>query len=290
MSKYSIIMTQGSFAHKDSLLIPYEERAVQFGDGVYEVIRVYDGKPYLLEEHVNRLYRSLEAIRIHLDIDHAKLTELLTDLIRKNNMTTDGNIYLQVSRGSAPRAHVFPEDVEPNILAYIFDGARHLEKLANGVKTITLPDERWDNCYVKSLNLLPNVLAKQTAMENGCYEAILHLDGKVTECSSSNAYLVKDGKVYTHPTTKRILHGCVRMAVERFCNELNIPFIEEAFTLEDIADADEMFLSSSTSEVIPIIKVDEKIVADGKPGDITRKLQEAYNIDAGIAHREKVTT
>src|SRR5699024_5054511 len=110
------------------------------------------------------------------------------------------------------------------------------------------------------------------------------------ECSSSNAYLVKDGKIYTHPTTKRILHGCVRMAVERFCNELNIPFIEEAFTLEDIADADEMFLSSSTSEVIPIIKVDEQIVADGKPGDSTRKLQEAHNIDAGIAHREKVTT
>src|SRR5699024_3123897 len=156
------------------------------------------------------------------------------DLIRKNNMTTDGNIYLQDSRGSAPRAHVIPEDVEPNILAYIFDGARHLEKLAKGVKTITLPDESWDNSYVKRLNLLPNVLANKTAMENGCYEAILHLDGKVTECSSSNAYLVKDGKVYTHPTTKRILHGCVRMAVERFCNELNIPFIEEAFALEDI--------------------------------------------------------
>src|SRR5699024_7008549 len=290
MSKYSIIMTQGFFAHKDSLLIPYEERAVQFGDGVYEVIRVYDGKPYLLEEHVNRLYRSLEAIRIQLDINHAKLTELLTDLISKNNMTTDGNIYLQVSRGSAPRAHVFPKDVEPNILAYVYDGARHLEKLANGVNTITRPDERWDNYYIKSLNLLPNVLAKQTAMENGCYEAILHLNGKVTECSSSNAYLVKDGKIYTHPTTNRILHGCVRMAVERFCNDLDIPFIEEAFTLEDIADADEMFLSSSTSEVIPIVKVNDKTVADGKPGDITRKLQETYNIDAGIAHREKVTT
>src|SRR5699024_4043210 len=137
----------------------------------------YDGQHYLLEEHVNPLYRSLEAIRIHLDIEHAQLTELLTDLLRKNNMTTDVEIYLQVSRSSAPRANDFPEDVEPNILAYIFDGARHLEKSANGVKTITLPDERWDNCYVKSLNSLPNVLAKQTARENGCYEAILHLDG-----------------------------------------------------------------------------------------------------------------
>src|SRR5699024_8285371 len=159
----------------------------------------------------NRLYRSREAIRIHLDVDHAKLTELLIDLMRKKNMTTDGNIYLQGSGGSATSPHVFTDGERPTISAYIVNVAGHLENLANEVKTITLPHVLWDNCYVKCLNLLPNVLAKQTAMENGCYEAILHLDGKVTECSSSNAYLVKDGKIYTHPTTKRILHGCVRM-------------------------------------------------------------------------------
>src|SRR5699024_8842456 len=111
-------------------------------------------------------------------------------------------------------------------------------------------DVRWDLCYIKSLNLLPNVLAKQAAKENGCYEAILHKDGIVTECSSSNIYLVKNGKVYTHPATKNILHGCVRMRVEKFAEDLNIPFIEEAFTLDDIKEADELFLSSSTSEVL----------------------------------------
>lgn len=290
MSNYSIIMTQGSFAHKDSLLVPYEERAVQFGDGVYEVIRVYDGKPYLLEEHIERLYRSLDAIRIKLNIDYPTLIKLLQDLLEKNNMSSDGNIYLQVSRGSAPRAHVFPENTEPNIFAYVYDQTRHLEKLVNGVHAISLPDERWANCHIKSLNLLPNILAKQTAQENSCYEAILQVDGKVTEGSSSNIYLVKDGNIYTHPATKSILHGCVRMAVERFSHQLNIPFNEEAFTIEDISSADELFLTSSTSEVIPIVKVDNHAVADGKVGEITKKLQEAYNIDAGIEHREQVTS
>src|SRR5699024_2429412 len=136
------------------------------------------------------------------------------------------------------------------------------------------------NCYIKSLNLLPNVLAKQAAAEEGCYEAIQHIDGLVTECASSNVFLVKDSKVFTHPATHRILNGCVRMAVKDFCEELNIPFIEEAFTLDDIDEADELFLTSSNSEVSPIIEVAGKTVQDGKPGPISKQLQEAYEKDA----------
>lgn len=287
MSNYSFIMSQGLFSHKDALTIPYEERAVQFGDGVYEVIRVYDGRPYLMKEHIDRLYRSLEAIKIDLTIDNPTLTQLLVDLLEKNNMTSDGHIYLQVSRGSAPRTHVFPEKTVPNIYAYVKDTPRHMDKLENGVHTIILPDERWDNCYIKSLNLLPNVLAKQTAAENNCYEAILHRDGVVTECGSSNIFLVKDGKIYTHPTTNHILNGCVRMAVERFTTNLNIPFINEAFTIDDINDADEIFLTSSMSEVLPVVQVDGKQVANGKPGTITRQLQKAYNTDAQIEGTKK---
>src|SRR5690625_4384976 len=197
-------------------------------------------------------------------------------------MKEDGLIYLQVTRGSVARNHVFPKNVEPNILAYVEDKSRPFDNLRNGVHTITLPDERWQNCYIKSLNLLPNVLAKQTAAEKGCYEAILHLDGVVTECGSSNVFLVKDGKIYTHPATDRILKGCVRMAVERFAKELNIPFIEEPFTLDDIVDADEMFLTSSMSEIMPVLKVDDVIIQDGKPGPITKKLQTLYMQDAKI--------
>lgn len=276
-------MSQGRFTHRDNLKFPYEERGLQFGDGVYEVIRIYEGKPYLFNEHIDRLYRSLEAIKINIKQSKDELKILLTELIERNHMNQDGFIYLQITRGSAKRIHTFPDDTTPNIYAYLRDQPRNLKDLENGVHAITLPDERWQNCYIKSLNLLPNILAKQTAAEENCYEAILHIDGLVTECGSSNIFLVKDGKIFTHPATKRILHGCVRMAVQRFSKELHIPFIEEAFTLNDIHGADELFLTSSMSEVLPVVQVDNRFIADGKPGIISRKLQKAYEKDIELS-------
>ncbi|MBC5636550.1 D-amino-acid transaminase [Ornithinibacillus sp. BX22] len=282
MSLFPVILSQAKFIHRDSLKFPIEERALQFGDGIYEVIRVYKGNYYLLDEHIDRLYRSTEAIKIKLSQSKEELKKLLLELLERNNVTEDGKVYMQVSRGSAPRDHVFPTDVEPNVYAYVQPLARNLEALRNGVQVITHRDIRWENCFIKSLNLLPNVMAKQEAKEHGCYEAILHRNGRVTECSAANIYLVKNGTIYTHPATNNILHGCVRMAIERFVDELSIPFIEEAFTLEEITEADELFLSSSTSEVMPIVQVDGKLVQDGKPGEITRKLQAAYEKDANI--------
>lgn len=284
---YPIIMSQGKFAHKDNLKFPYEERGLQFGDGVYEVIRIYLGRPYLLEEHVARLFRSLDAVRIRIKQTEEEMIALLNNLIKKNEMKQDGYIYLQVTRGSAPRKHLFPENTTPNLYAYLVNQERNLDGIEHGVKTISLRDERWKNCYIKSLNLLPNVLAKQTAHEKGCYEAILHDDNVVTECSSANVFLVKDEKIYTHPATNRILNGCVRMAVKRFAKELNIPFIEQPFTVDDMFEADEMFLTSSLSEVLPIVEVDGKRIAAGKPGNISRQLQRAYEKDANI-HLETV--
>src|SRR5690625_3511456 len=196
---------------------------------------------------------------------------------------------MQVTRGMAERNHPFPKYATPNLYAYIKKRKRPLTLLKKGTKAITLPDERWSNCYIKSLNLLPNILAKQTDAENNCYEAILHRDGIVTECGSSNIYLVKDGSIYTHPTTKGILNGCVRMAIARFTQNLDIPFIEEAFSIDDITEADEMFLTSSMSEVLPVVQVDGVKVADGQPGPITRQLQEAYNADAKLVTNQRVT-
>ncbi|HEY4600036.1 MAG TPA: D-amino-acid transaminase [Cerasibacillus sp.] len=282
MGVYPVVLSQAKFVHRDSLKYPFEERGLQFGDGIYEVIRIYRGNYYLLTEHVERLFRSAKAIKLELPYTKTELTELLNGLIKRNQMTEDGKVYLQATRGSAPRDHVFPENLTANVYAYISKQARPLNQLEHGVCTITERDIRWEKCYIKSLNLLPNILAKQTAKEKECYEAILHKDGLVTECSSSNVYLVKDGHIYTHPVTENILHGCVRMAVERFSEKLNIPFIEEAFTLEDIKSADELFLTSSTSEVLPIVKVDGAPVADGKPGPISKKLQAAYEQDASI--------
>ncbi|MEN2767789.1 D-amino-acid transaminase [Ornithinibacillus xuwenensis] len=282
MSVYPVILSQTKFTHRDSLRFPLEERALQFGDGIYEVIRIYKGTYYLLDEHIDRLFRSTEAIKIKLMVTKDELKHMLQELLNRNQMTEDGKLYMQVSRGSAPRDHVFPKDVDPNIYAYIQSQPRNLETMKNGVGVITHRDIRWENCYIKSLNLLPNVMAKQEAKEHGCYEAILHRNGHVTECSSSNVYLVKNGKIFTHPTTNNILHGCVRMAIEQFVLEFDIPFIEEAFTLDDIWSADELFLSSSTSEITPIVTVDGHPVNTGKPGPITKQLQTAYEKDANI--------
>lgn len=283
MSVYPIILSQLNFTHRDNLSYPYEERGLQFGDGIYEVIRIYNGRYHLFQEHIDRLFRSAKAIRLTLPFTKEEVSEKLLELLEKNDMHGDGKVYLQATRGSVKRDHAFPtEDIVANFYAYVEDQPRNLNLLENGVKTITQDDIRWKLCHIKSLNLLPNVLAKQAAREKDCFESILHIDGMVTEGSSANIYLVKDGKIYTHPATERILKGCVRMLVERLAKDLNIPFVEEAFTLEDIQTADEMFLSSSTSEVMPIIEVDGEQIADGKPGAITRQLQKAYEKDAQI--------
>lgn len=290
MSVYPIMLSQTKFTHRDNLNYPFEERALQFGDGVYEVIRIYNGTYYLINEHIDRLFRSAEAVKIKLPFAKEELYKLLDDLLIKNSISTDAKLYLQVSRGSAPRDHIFPVNVEANVYGYIQDLPRNEAGLQNGVKAITERDIRWEYCFIKSLNLLPNVMAKQTAKEQGAYDAILHKDGLVTECSAANVYLIKDGIVYTHPTTKKILHGCVRMRVEKFVQDSSIPFNEDGFSVEAIELADEMFLTSSTSEVLPIVTVNDTQIGNGEPGPITRKLQHAYEEDANIVNKKMEQT
>ncbi|GAA0439824.1 D-amino-acid transaminase [Lentibacillus halophilus] len=284
MAVYPVTLSQTGFVHRDQLTYPFNERGLQFGDGIYEVIRIYEGKPYLLQEHMNRLFRSAAAIRLELPFSIQEITNQLTELLERNNMVSDGIIYMQATRGSAPRAHAFPGDVPANAYAYVQDLPRNIDKLSTGVTTMTERDTRWEHCYIKSLNLLPNVLAKQAAQENGHYEAIFEQNGRVTENSSSTIYLVKNHTIYTHPATNRILHGCIRMRVEAFAAEADIPFVQQAFVIDDIPDADEMFLSSTTSEIMPVVAVNGICIADSKPGTITRKLQYAYEQDAGIPH------
>jgi D-alanine transaminase len=277
------VLTEKQFLPYQELMYPFEERGLQFGDGVYEVIRIYKGNYFLLEEHIDRLYRSAEAIRLHVPYDQKQMLEKLEQLLKMNDVKEDAIVYLQVTRGSFPRVHSFPKEVRPNLYAYIRDMPRRMNEIENGVFTILTKDVRWEYCYIKSLNLLPNILAKQEAVDRGAFEAIFYRDGIITEGSSSNIFLVKYGKIYTHPATERILNGVVRMKVKEFCQALNIPFIEEAFSVDDIREADEMFLTSSTSGIIPIIQVEEQVISQGKPGEMTRKLQEVYEKAAGIA-------
>ncbi|WP_153465533.1 D-amino-acid transaminase [Sediminibacillus terrae] len=278
---YSQVLSQTNFVNEDELMYPFQERGLQFGDGIYEVIRVYQGHFYLITEHIDRLFRSAEAVKLTLPFTKERLFQLLGDLLKVNQIKGDAKVYLQATRGSALRDHVFP-DVDANFYAYAQETPRPIQKLTNGVAAITQPDVRWQNCYIKSLNLLPNVLAKQEAKEQGAFEAILHRDETVTECSSSNVYLVKDGEIRTHPETNNILHGCVRSRVKVLARQLDIPLLEKAFSTDDLQQADEVFLTSSTAEIMPIVKIDGMKVHKGEPGPVTKKLQKAYEEDAGL--------
>lgn len=265
----------GKFVELDELVIPIDERGHQFGDGVYEVIRFYDGKPFMLQEHLERLIRSAEAIKLPMEKTLDDYRDLILTGVEKSQLD-NCNVYIQITRGIALRNHLFP-NVSVSISMTIRQAKPLSQELrAKGIEVITHPDERWANCYIKSLNLLPNILAKQTAYEQGCYEAILIKDGYITEGTSSNVFIVKDGGIITTSLTKQILPGITRIAVEKIAEELHIPFTEMEYTIEQLMEADEVFITSTTSEVLPAVKVDGKIIGNGEPGNIVGQLYERF--------------
>lgn len=269
-------LLNGEILERSEAKVDIEDRGYQFGDGVYEVIRVYNGKMFTADLHLNRFVNSSNSIGISLPYTLADLTKMLNELLAKNNLQF-GNIYMQITRGMAPRSHPFPTgNVTPTLVAYTINGERPLESLKAGVKTILTEDIRWLRCDIKSLNLLANLLAKQKATEKGCYEAIQHRGQAVTEGSSSNIFIVKNGTVITHESDHLILKGITKDVILEICQKNNFPFEERTFTLEELEQADEVFLSSTTSEVMPIIEIDGRIISTGVPGPITRKLQELF--------------
>lgn len=273
----SIGFINGEFVPIDQLVIPIEERGHQFGDGVYEVIRVYRGKPFMLAEHLERLKQSAEAIRIKPRYSYEQIGEFILQGIEKSGLAgQDAQVYLQITRGIAPRQHLFPD--VPSSLTMTIRPATILPAplREKGATAMCLPDERWANCYIKTLNLLPNVLAKQKAHEAGFYEAIFYKDGYVTEGSSSNVFMVKDGKIYTTPLTREILNGITRQVVLNLANALSIPLEEKHVTVEELKEADEVFITNTVAEILPVVQVDEVTIGTGKPGVITNKLYEEF--------------
>ena len=252
------------FVDINEKVVPIQERGHQFGDGIYEVIRVYDGTPFLLDEHLERLVNSAEAIMLELPYSIEKIKEIINEGLQKTEFT-EVEIYIQITRGIAPRAHLFP-NVSSEI-SMTFKQARIVdkEKRENGVSVTLLEDERWKNCYIKSLNLLPNVIAKQKAVSGGHEEAILVRDGFITEGSSSNIFVVKEGTLYTTPASKQILHGITRAAVIKLANKLNIPFEEKTFDASFLKQCDEAFITSTSVEVLPISKIDEYELTSDRP-------------------------
>ncbi len=258
-------------------VITMEDRGHQFGDGVYEVTKVYNGKCFALRPHLDRLYQSLRAIRIPATYTFEELVQFHEALIKESGIR-EGAIYLQITRGAAPRVHPFPEQVVPCLTMSIRpSGPINQELREKGVKIILIPDERWLRCDIKSLNLLSNVLGKQQAKEAGCYEAVMIRGEHVTEGTSSNFFVVKDGIIWTHPATNLILKGITRTIIlERLAKELDLTILEKAFDVSFVQGASEAFLSGTSTEVMPVTSIDGKAVHDGTVGPITRKLQLAY--------------
>ncbi|WP_079908694.1 D-amino-acid transaminase [Paenibacillus sp. 32352] len=266
---------QNEFVSKEQVRISPDDRGYYFGDGVYEVFRVYSGILFEAEGHYERLEKSARDVRISLPYSTRHLDELLNQLIRLNELA-EGTVYMQITRGAAPRSHPFPAQAEPVLMAYTTEMARPLETMEKGITAITMEDIRWLRCDLKTLNLLPNVMAKQHALDQGAHEVILHRSGTVTECSASNMMIVKNGELRTHPANHLILHGITRAFVLQLARQLNLPVREEAFTLDDLRTADEAFITGTTTEITPIIRIDKQTVGQGVPGPVTVKLQRAF--------------
>lgn len=266
----------GSYYNLEEAKISIEDRGYLLGDGVYEVIRVYKGRPFYLDAHLERLQRSAEAIRIDLPHQLRDISSTALELVDKGSCV-EGYIYMQLTRGSAKRDHLFPADTSPALVMYI----RGLEPIQavediQPVKAVTLPDERWLNCYIKSTNLLPNLLARQKAAEAGAVEAILYRqDETVTEGTRSNIFAVIDGQVRTHPANNLILPGITRDIVLSLLKDLSIPFSEKAFSLKELSTADEAWATSTTMEVNPILAINENNLSSA-PGPICSRLMATF--------------
>ncbi|MGV3488618.1 MAG: D-amino-acid transaminase [Tuberibacillus sp.] len=271
----TLILFNDRFVEREEVVIDLEDRGYQFGDGVYEVVKIYNGKPFQLAEHMKRLERSLNEIRLPLPYDIAQLKEKVEELLQRDPVN-DGIVYLQVTRGAAKRVHAFPAETKSVITAYTRETPRPVQNLKVGIGAHLTNDIRWLRCDIKSLNLLGNVLAKQEALDNDCGEAIFHRGDMVTEGSSSNVFVKKDGSWYTHPATNLILNGITRQLVIKLMKNLNMPVKEEAVKIADLLNADEVIVTSTTQEVMPVVSVDGEPIGSGDVGEWTKKLQEAF--------------
>lgn len=277
MFRYAYV--NGRYVRHGDAAIHVDDRGYQFADGAYEVIAVWNGLPVDLDLHLARLNRSLGALSISPPMAPAALKVVLRTLLTKNRVRR-GMLYLQVSRGVAPRNHLFPKpSVRPSMVAtaraYYGPSAAAVD---NGVSVVGLPDIRWSRRDIKSISLLPNVMAKQKASEVGAFEAWLtEEDGTVTEASASNAWIIdRDGCLITRPVGCDILAGITRQIILELARGQGMEVVERAFTLDEARQAREAFISSSTSFVLPVVEIDGTVIGNGRPGTLAQDLRRLY--------------
>ena len=274
-----IAYVNGRYALQTDALVNVEDRGYQFADGVYEVIAVLDRRLVDLEPHLDRLERSLDGLRITLPCARRVIGLILNEVIRRNRVV-QGFVYMQITRGVASRNHAFPErDILSSLVVTATrKGPPSDAYVEKGVSVITVPDSRWARPDIKSVSLLANVLAKQQAIEAGAYEAwFIDDEGQVTEGSSSNAWIVVDGQeVVTRPLGRDILAGITRQTLIEVARASNLRVTERPFSVDEVKSAQEAFLTSTTSFVMPVVAVDGSPIGEGEPGSVTLRLLGAY--------------
>ena len=274
-----IAYVNGTYTRAAEAAVSIDDRGYLFADAVYEVWSVFDGQLADLDGHLNRLERSLREIRIDMPMPRTSLLVVLNEVVRRNRIR-EGMVYLQISRGVAPRDHVFPVDVKPAVVitAKPVDREAAAHKAEQGIKAISAPDIRWGRCDIKTIGLLPNVLAKQQAKEQGAGEVIfVDREGYVSEGGSTNVYMVgHDGVIRTRSLTANILPGVTRHNLLSVIADSGLEIREDPFTLDDAKAAKEVFISAATSLVMPIVAIDGQKIGNGTPGPIALALRDFY--------------
>jgi D-alanine transaminase len=272
-----IAYINGDFIQENEVKISPYDRGFLFADGVYEVMRTYNGRIFRMDDHLNRLAYSLHEIRINnFNIDNIK--KIINELISRNNLKKDFNVYIQVTRGvSFPRMHAFPpKGTEPTVYISTYPLISIPDEIDNGIKVILKEDIRWTRCDIKSISLLPSILANHSAKENGASEAVFVRDGFVTEGSHTNFFAVKNHIIFTPPLSNFILSGITRDLIIELCKSNSFKIKELDIAEKELRTFDEFFITGTTTEVKPVIQINNWIVRNGKPGDITKRIQETF--------------
>ncbi|QMU61636.1 MAG: D-amino acid aminotransferase [Gammaproteobacteria bacterium] len=266
----------GEYLPLEDCRVSVLDRGFLFGDGIYELITVYQNKAFYLSQHMGRLQRSMAEIKVVSPYSESDWLSLIEKLIQQSECD-DLAIYIQVTRGVAPRDHVFPDATQATVFAMAnplpIVPSKYIE---NGVELITTNDTRWQRCDVKAISLLANILAKQEAAEADAVEAIMIRDDYALEGSSSNLFLVRDGIVYTHPKDNLILPGITRDFILELLEELGIECKQQRIPKDWLYSSDELWIASSTKELLAATKIDQRVIADGKPGKIWQKTYKLY--------------
>lgn len=274
----NLVYLNGEYKPAANASISIMDRGFMFGDGVYEVIPVYNGKSFRLQQHLDRLQRSLDAVEIDNPLSVSEWSGIFQHLTDSNCSNNDSVLYLQVTRGVMDkRNHAYSRANPPTVLVMCWQHEYpSQDKNTKGVKAVTLEDTRWSNCFIKSVNLLPNVMLKQQAVDRDAAESILIRDGNAIEGSASNLFIVKDDIIRTPPKNRFMLGGITRDLIIELCNEHKILVQEKEISEDELHDADEIWMTNSTGEIMPVTTLNQHKVGKGLPGEVWRRVIALY--------------